>query len=417
MRIGYLVSRFPAVTETFVLREINAVAALEGLDVSLMSLFPARDEVVHHAAQPWVLAQRRAGVGGSGRALLYWLARKPNTLIAVLRAVAGAHLGSPKRLWRSLATVAAACQHARALEREPVDHIHAHFASYPALAAWVCSRLVGTPFSFTAHAHDIFVDRAMLTGKIAAANLVVTISEFNRRFLGDIATGHHTPIHVVHCGIELDRYQYRDRSLEAETPIRAVCVASLQGHKGHEVLLRALARGGERLRALTVDVVGDGPLRLQLEGLASELGLDGRVAFRGAVSERDVEKILEEADCFVLPSTKDLHRMDGLPVALIEAAASGLPMVASRLSGIPELVRDGETGLLAEPGDPDSLAETLARLVADREGAKTRARRARTLVEEEFDIRRSAMTLEALFRGSATGDLLANSIRSDASAR
>jgi colanic acid/amylovoran biosynthesis glycosyltransferase len=283
-----------------------------------------------------------------------------------------------------------------------VEHVHAHFATYPALAAWVCWRLTGVPYSFTAHAHDLFVaaDRGLLGRKLGDARFVVAISEYNRRFLQTVSEDRETPVHVVHCGIDPCAYRFRPRRPASGGPVRALCVASLQEHKGHRVLFEALAGGGVALERVRLDLVG-GRDRRPLERLARELGIADRVRFHGALPEHEVAAMLDKADLFVLPSlvARD-GQMEGIPVAIMEALAAGLCVVASRLSGIPELVRDGETGILADPGDPASLQEALRRAVqGDCGGASAAA--GRSLVEAEFAVERSAQRLGDLFLWAA----------------
>jgi glycosyltransferase involved in cell wall biosynthesis len=202
-------------------------------------------------------------------------------------------------------------------------------------------------------------------------------------------------VHVVHCGIDPGAYRYRGDRLPADGPVHAVCVASLQEYKGHAVLLRALA-GADGLR---VELVGTGELRGELERLAADLRVEDRVTFTGGLTEDGVVRLLEGAELFVLPSVVAASgQMDGLPVALMESLACGIPTVSTRLSGIPEIVRDGETGVLAQPGDADDLRAAIERTLSDPAAAEMRARAGRTLVEAEFDIRSNAAQLAELFR-------------------
>jgi glycosyltransferase involved in cell wall biosynthesis len=183
--------------------------------------------------------------------------------------------------------------------------------------------------------------------------------------------------------------------------VRALCVASLQEYKGHRVLLQALAGAGNRLAHVRLDIVGEGPARAELEQLATDLGVEARVRFHGSLPEPAVADLLAAADLFVLPSVVARNgQREGLPVVLIEALAAGVPVVATRLSGVPELIRDESTGLLAEPGDPASLARSIEAVIADPAAARGRAEAGRRLVEREFDIRRSAETLGRLFLAS-----------------
>jgi glycosyltransferase involved in cell wall biosynthesis len=398
MTVAYIVSRFPHASETFIVRELDAVRVTGEVEIELFSLFRAVEGAIHPAAEPWV-GRLNPGSGVRGlAAAVWWLLRRPLRLASSVGVICVQYRRSPGLAIRALATLGIACDHARTLQRTHVDHIHAHYATYPALAAWLCWRLVGVGYSFTAHAHDLYVDQSMLGRKLADARFAVTISEFNRRFLAEYAGSARRPVHVVHCGVDPDRYSFRPRGVPEEGPVRALCVGSLQEYKGHEILLRALSASPELAR-LEVDLVGDGRLRTSLERQARELGIADRVRFAGSLPEGEVRELLDTADLFVLPSVVAADgQMEGLPVALIEAMASGVPVVSTRLSGIPELVADGETGLLAEPGDPVSLAEALVRTLADPAAALGRAKRGRQTVTAAFDVRASGARMAALFR-------------------
>lgn len=397
MRVAYVVSRFPHVSETFIVRELDGVSAAGGIDIELYSLFPAVSPTVHAAARPWVGRLWRGDWRRGVIALGWWLARRPLRLASTIALICSGHSRRPAIVLRALATLVIACQHARTLRHAPVDHVHAHYATYPALAAWIFHRLLGLPYSFTAHAHDLYVDQSMLARKAADARFVVTISEFNRRYLTATAGGG-ACVHVVHCGVDPSKYQFRPRAAPAQGRVRALCVASLQEYKGHAVLLRALAVR-PALQRLEVEFVGAGELRTELECLVSQLGVAERVRFAGSLTEREVCERLNAADLFVLPSiVAGNGQMEGLPVALMEALACGVPVITTRLSGIPELVIDGETGLLAEPGDAEALADALERALEDREAALARAVCGREKVEREFDVRASALRMAELLR-------------------
>jgi colanic acid/amylovoran biosynthesis glycosyltransferase len=399
MRVAYVVSRFPHVTETFVVRELNGVDASADVELELFSLFPAIDAPLHPSARDWVARLRRGSVRGALGGLMWWMCRRPGALLSTAAIVGRAFARKPGRLMRALATVAIASSHARAARELGVEHVHAHFANYPAIAAWTMARLAGPTYSFTAHAHDIFRDQSFLPRLVADARFVVTISEFNQVFLGRFNAAA-TPVHVVHCGVDPGAWPLRPRTIQAQGPVRALCVASLEEKKGHRVLLKALANAGERLGRIELDLVGPGRMRAELEGLTRSLGLADRVRFHGALPEPGVAALLDRADLFVLPSIVERSGfMEGIPVALMEALATGVPVVATRLSGVPELIRDGDTGLLAEPGDAASLSTALARAIGDPGAARTRADAGRELVEREFDQGACAAQITELFRG------------------
>jgi glycosyltransferase involved in cell wall biosynthesis len=394
VKVAYLVSRFPVATETFIVRELNAVQTEMDAPVELFSLFPPKAKFVHPAAAPWVPRLRQAGVRSTLRGVAWALTTRPRQLAAVVARTARAYGGSPRHFPRSLLTVLIATGHAREALRLRVDHVHAHWANYPALAAWAIRRLTGIPYSFTPHAHDIFTDQSNLGRLIADAEFVVAITDYNRFFLrrhGPAAT----PMPLVRCGIDLDAFAYDPKPLPAAGPVRALCVASFLEQKGHSVLFEALAA----LPRIHVDLVGAGPLRPRLEALARELGIAGRVRFLGVLGEDEVAARLRESDIAVLPSIVGGNgRQEGLPIVLMEALAAGRPAVGTALSGIPELLREEATCLLAMPGDAASLAAALEHVVEHPDLAARRAEAGRRLVEREYTLERAGRVMAQLLR-------------------
>jgi colanic acid/amylovoran biosynthesis glycosyltransferase len=379
-------------------RELDALDRNPVLELELLSLFPPVDSLVHPRAQRWLSRLRRPTARAAAVGMAWWLCRRPARFAASVVLVIRGYSRRPTLLARALATLPVAAAHARDVQRRGVEHLHAHYATYPLLATWLCRRLTGVPYSVTVHAHDIFVDRSFLQRRLSDASFIVAISDYNRRFLVHRSLSGGTPIHVVHCGIAPDAYRFSPRVPTRGRPVCALCVASLQEYKGHCVLIEALATARQRLAQVQLDLVGDGPLRGELEELARKLGLDSRVRFHGVLTESAVTSLLQRADLFVLPSVVARNgQMEGIPVALMEAFATGVPVVATRLSGVPELVRDGETGLLAEPGSRHDLVRALEAVIDDPAAALARAEAARVLVEREYDIHRSGALLAHLF--------------------
>ncbi len=393
VRVGYVVSRFPHFSETFILREIEQLQLDPRLELELFSLFPPVDGAVHPAARPWTRRlYRPTPLAGMGE-LLLWTLRRPLRTASSLGLVVAGYRRKPAMLARALWTFPLAAAHAAAVRRRRLDHVHAHYATWPALSAWVCHRLTGVPYSFTVHAHDLYVDPLFVGRRVDDAAFVVAISEFNKDILVGLA-GPGARIEVVHCGVVPANYPFRPRRPARSGPVRAVCVASLQEYKGHRHLLRALA-GTPELERLSLELVGDGELRGPLEAEARQLGLADRVRFRGSVTEAEVTALLESADLFVLPSTIAADgQMEGIPVALMEALASGLCVVTTRTSGVPELVRHGETGTLADHGDADDLRRALVAVLSG--AVEIDPQRGRDLVEREFDIRQTGRRMADL---------------------
>lgn len=400
MVVAYVASRFPEVTQTWMLREMDAVASDPRLECELLSLFPPmkRTAIVHPSAERWMRRLHRPRPASAILAVLWWLPRAPFRLFATFAMVIGAYGRHPGLLVRALATVAIAAAYARSLTARRVDHLHAHTATYPLLAAWVCHRLTGVSYSVTPHAHDILVDQSFLRPRLAEAEFAVAVTDFNRGFLAAYGGDRTTPVHLVRYGIDLSAYRFRPRAPERAGPVRALSIGGLKDYKGHRFLLEALASDDPELERVSLDLVGDGPLREQLKQLVLSLGLHDRVRFHGALSEPAVTAMLDRADLFVLPSVITPNgTTEGLPNVLIEALAAGVPAVSTRVTGVPELIRDGETGLLAEPGSPSDLRRAITRLLADPSAARRRAEAGRSLVERNHDAERNGAVLARLF--------------------
>jgi glycosyltransferase involved in cell wall biosynthesis len=247
------------------------------------------------------------------------------------------------------------------------------------------SRRLAVPFSFTAHAHDIFLEDHLLAHKLRAARFAVGISRFNRQHLAErIGPQSVGSMRIVHCGVSLPAFPY---SPDGREPDRILAVGRLDHIKGFEHLVEAcgvLARSGVPFRC---DIVGSGPLEAALRARIERLGLAERVRLLGPQKQEVVRGLLQQAGIFALPSVVTPRGdRDGIPVALMEAMASGAPVVSTRVSGIPELVDHEATGLLARPADAADFAACLERLLRDPALARRLAERARRHVEEEFEI-------------------------------
>lgn len=403
-RVAYVVSGFPRLTETFVVDEVAAVVAA-GADVSIHPLRRERAEVV----QPTVAAlasrvdRRSLASPGVWAGLGRGLARRPGAVLGSLATIVRETWSCRRLLLRALAAFPYAVDLADRLRRAEVDHVHAHFATHPTVVAWTVHRLSGLPYSFTAHGSDIHRDRSMLATKVREAAFVVAVSRSNRDVIvaesGPSAAG---KAQVVHCGIDpLQLPRRRPRAAVADGCIRICCVGTLHEVKGQAVLLDACRLLVDEGRDVRCTLVGDGPDRAGLEARALAAGLAGRVHITGPVTRPGVVAALNRADVLVAPSVPSADgRREGLPVVVLEAMAVGVPVVASRLSGIPEAVRDGLTGLLVEPGDAPGVAEAVRRTVDDPVATARRTERAAALVASEFATDRSARRLVDLFGGA-----------------
>ncbi len=388
MRILYVVSLFPCWSETFIVREIHGLIA-QGAEVSILSLKHPSETLVQADARE--LLDRVVYPAPVLQTLLRTLAvlcrhplREARLLARLVAGLAGHPLALAKTLlvWWRVKGVAP-----RLATLKPA-HIHAHWATYPASAALSLSAELALPFSFTAHAHDIFVEDHLLALKTAQAVMVVTISEFNRRFIeAMVGQSLGEKIRVVHCGIRSsDAAPESDGAGEpTRDGARILAVGRLDEIKGFPTLIAACALLRERGTAFQCDIIGSGPLHAILMRQITDLGLGDSVRLLGAMAQPEVQTYLERAAVFALPSVVTARGdRDGIPVALMEAMASGTPVVSTTVSGIPELVEHGVTGLLAQAGDPLSLADSITRLLDDPALGQRLARAARLRVAEDF---------------------------------
>jgi glycosyltransferase involved in cell wall biosynthesis len=282
------------------------------------------------------------------------------------------------------------------LRRAGIQHCHAHFANAPASVALMAAALAGISFSFTAHAYDIFIDQVLLPAKLAAAAFVACISRYNRRYLRQ-----HFPearlahLEVVRNGLDTARFSPVPHPQGA--PPCIIAVGRLVETKGFHVLVEACARLRDRGLPCRCLIIGDGPEAGRLKDLVNDFRVNDRVVLRGKLPPAELMPYYRQADVLAMPSCIRHQDADGIPTVLIEALAMEIPVVATRVSGIPELVVDGKTGLLVAPDDAAALAEALARLLRDQELARRLARAGRHLVLAQYRSETSARQLRGLF--------------------
>lgn len=407
-RVAYVMSRFPKLTETFVLFELVALEA-EGYPVDVYPLLRERTTVMHAEAERFVERARylpfvSLGILGSQLQLLI---RRPRRYLGALAALVRGTWGSANFLLGGLGIFPKVAHAARLMEADGVDHVHCHFANHPALAGFLIHRLTGIPYSFTAHGSDLHVDRHMLCAKVREADFVVPISEFNRRvILDECGDGIGEQLVVIHTGVDTGHFRPVERSRPADRPFTITCIGTLHEVKGQVHLVNACARLAAEGVDFVCHLVGEGEDRPMLERAIADAGLTGRVILDGAVDRDALGALLAETDVVVAPSVPTAQgKREGIPVVLMEAMSSGLPVVASRLSGIPELVEDGVSGLLAEPGSADELAAALLSLQRDPNRREQLGRAGRERVVADFDIRVNARRLAARFGRGADARL------------
>ncbi len=390
-RVAYVLKMYPRLSETFILNEILAHERA-GLDIDIFSL-RVPGQPVEHAD----LRRVRAGV--------HYLPNDPidarsmgESLMLAARTLgeADTHLRfeHPRGPW----ILDQAARIAKMARERGVTHLHAHFATEATTVCRLASLMSGIPYSFTAHAKDIFHESVVLDdlrAKARDASAIVTVSEFNVRYLHETLGEDARRVVRIYNGLDLDLFPFHDGDRE---PDHIVGVGRLVEKKGFCDLVSACALMRDRGRNFRCTIIGDGDLREALERQIEELDLASFVSLAGALAREDVRRIVSRATVLCAPCVigADGNR-DGLPTVLLEAMALGTPCVSTPVTGIPEVVRDGQTGLMVEEHAPVQCAEALERLLDDPSFARTISRNARDLIEHEFDIHRNTAQMRELF--------------------
>jgi colanic acid/amylovoran biosynthesis glycosyltransferase len=385
-RLAYILLWFPKPSETFIFREVMNLWEL-GLPLHVYTLYGKISKFLSPEMESVSNKMVRLGIPFLARVprdLLYWWKRDRVTTEWLFSTI-------PVRKWRNIEyggenIWAFFCGFtlARFFEQDGIDHIHAPWANGPGTAAWVASKLTGIPFSFMGRAVDIYPPDGALREKIRDATFVRTNPRVNVEYLR--AFWPEDPAKVL---LSYDPYpltEYREAPVPMKPPYRILAVGRLDRIKGFDVLLRA----ARILQDMKVDfhltLAGGGPRELQLKFLHSRLGLGQRVSFPGYITHDRVSDLFADADIFVMSSV--IHwtgERDGIPNVIVEAFLHRLPVVATDVAGIGEVVRNGETGYLVPQRDAAALALALRKMTQDREVAVAMADRGRALILEHFD--------------------------------
>jgi colanic acid/amylovoran biosynthesis glycosyltransferase len=408
-RIAYLLNQYPAISHSFILGEVRALRR-RGVEVPTYSihrsdprhLLAPADREEH--ARTWALRPLRPS-----RLLIAHLRAlrdHPLRYVSVLSRALARSRGAPRALLWQLFYFAEAVPLWRQIRQGHPDHLHAHFAAPAADVAMIVAQLGDGcgpwSWSFSAHGADIDEsDQRLLADKVRSADAVVCVSDFGRSQLMVLVEPEQwAKIHVVRCGVDTRAFRPASppngspgrREPAPDGPLRLLAVGRLVAVKGHVILLEASALARAQGTPLTLTLVGDGPLRRSLARVAAQLGLEEQVHFAGALGQHEIALCYHRADVLCLPSLRE-----GIPVVLMEAMACALPVIATRITGIPELVEDERSGLLVAPGRPEALARAIVRLAGDPPLRRRLAHNGRLKVQEEYELARSAAQLQAIF--------------------
>lgn len=394
-RIAYVLKRYPRFSETFVVSEILAHEAA-GTDIDIFALRPPTDtrfqpEIARVRGEVTYLQSAGIRAGFLWTLLQPYLEDRDDRIFDL----AGA-------LDTSGEEVSQALQLAAAIRTRAITHIHAHFGTSATTVARLASLLTGVPYTFTAHAKDIFheyVEADALDQKIADAASVVTVSDYNVAHLSREYPQHAHKIARIYNGISLEKYPLRG----AATPEPLIlAVGRLVEKKGFNHLITAchlLRREGLRFRC---EIIGSGEFGDRLHQQIDELALHDVIELTGSRPTDLVAARMRDAALLVVPCiTASTGDRDGLPTVLLEAMASGTPCVGTTVTGIPEVIRHEVTGLLVPEQQPAELARSMQRLLHDPALGRELAMAARQLIESNFDIQRNARRLRELWGQAA----------------
>ncbi len=391
--IAYITGEYPRATDTFIQREVHGLRR-HGLDVRTYSV--RRTNIEHlvgpeqreEAAQTFYVLPAAQSPLNLLRCHVQAIWSRPASYFAsLLLAVRTSPPGLPAFIYQLFYFLEAIVL-ADDMKRQGVIHLHNHIATASCTVAMLASKASGIPFSFTMHGPDIFFEpiRWRIDEKMAQASFVACISDFCRSQAMIFADQEHWhKLHIVHCGIEPARYQssarFETKRTSSTAPCELLFVGRLAGVKGVPVLFEALRSLRASSSQVHLTLIGDGPERKALEEKARTMGLQECVTFAGYQSQAEVAQALSKTDIFVLPSFAE-----GVPVVLMEALASSVPVITSRIAGIPELVEDQVNGLLIPPGDPGALADAIQELASNADVREQYGQAGRAKVQEQYNI-------------------------------
>lgn len=371
--LAYLFERFPSFTQTFCFREVLELQK-RGVSVPVFSIRLPNDEPDQDF--PPELAGCTTYLPADFEESLSFppFRRRARQAMQSLRKVWGDE-SEKRRIYEALWLLPK-------LDAAGINHVHVHFAGIAARTAFWLHRLGGVTYSFTAHANDIFCDEPhdRLAMLIRESKFVVTVSDFSLGFLRDHFPKSAAKLHRVYNGIHLDRFTLS--TPDGTTPL-ILTVGRYIEKKGFADLIAALALIKDL--PFQCKIVGQGPLEDSLKAMVSNLGLDGRVEITGPMPESEVSALLAHTSIFALPCVNAAGGgKDNLPTVIMEAMAAGVPVVSTRVAGVPEMVVDGETGYLVNECDPQALSGRLAELIRNAELARTMGKAGRELCETRF---------------------------------
>lgn len=399
-KIAYILKRYPRFSETFIVNEILS-HELAGTEIYIFSLLPPIDthfqDLIGRVKAPVTYLSSSSNVKGSE----FWQTIKDleNIVPDIWTKLDQVKSENYFVVYQSMLLTTL-------LKSKNIDHIHAHFATSATSVARLTSLFSGIPYSFTAHAKDIYhnnVDYDDLRKKINDATAVITINEYNLKYLHDLFPEQSSNIVKIYNGLDLSNFVPNYNFKKTNNEI--VSVGRLVEKKGFEILIEAcyhLVRSGKKFHC---SIIGTGILENNLRKKIKQLGLQNFVNILGATPREEMLQRIQDASIFVVPSiiSNDGDR-DGLPTTLLEAMAIGTPCISTDVTGIPEVIHDGVTGVIVPSKNPLKLAEAIDNLLSDYNSVKSLVKNANRLVHSKFNIHENSEQLRTVLANGRVKD-------------
>jgi len=387
MKVAFIVSQFPCYDEAFILREIYALS--KKAEVLILSLKNPKDPIIHDEARellpktiysPYFFAD-----------FIFWVHlqtffRQPVCYLKTLISLILGNLKSPKFLLKSLMFFPKAVYFTHLLKKEKVTNIHAYWATYPASVALIASELTGIPYSFTGHAHDIYLNASDLRRKMMNAAFITTCTQQNKEHLKKIAPLYsERRILVNYHGLKLNDFAVNGK--QRNKTFQIISVGTLNDHKGFQYLIPALGILREKGLQFNCTIIGGGPQEANLKKQIRILQLESYITMTGPLKQNEVLPFYKKADLLILMAQPEWHW--GIPNVLIEALAAKTPVITTQFGSVNELIKHQETGLIVPPKESGTLAQNIEMLYQNNELRQQLAEAGHQVVVNQFDLEKN----------------------------
>jgi glycosyltransferase involved in cell wall biosynthesis len=408
-KIAFIFSQFPSYDETFILREMNELRD-NGLNFTIFSIKRCKDKIIHDDAKELVKLSLYSPFISLKLILanLYFAFRHPLRYSSAFIKVLLNNIKSLGFFFKSICLWPQAVGFAWQARKDKITHVHGQWATYPATYAFIISRLNNIPFSFTGHAHDIYVNTVGLREKIREARFITTCTQDNKRYLLRLLDSGTVPcgdspfadkIIVSYHGVDIDKFKAQSverKTASQNSKLKIISVGSLFECKGFDILIEACRILRDRGVDFECTIAGGGPLETNLRSQAASHMLQGKIKFTGYITQNELIPLYQQADVFALPIRLAIHW--GIPNVVIEAMAAGIPVITGTLPSIPEIIRDGVSGFIIPEEDPQALADKLMLLAQNPELRQQISEAGYANVEDKFDIKKNALKMKELFQ-------------------